>query len=318
MARFGDITHIEAHIGSVHVTLKSGTMFKLTRFDSGDIDDSLRVWDANRGTVDIDARRIRTIELLPTPPLAAAPDRLHGTVRTRLGEFTGFVQWDRLDCLSDDELVGRNNEGELTFRYDTIRSIARQSRSSALVTLLDGRELVLSDTRDVSDRNRGIYVDDDRYGGVLIGWDAFDRVDFSAVGSGPAYRDFPPGQPLTGTVITRDGRRVAGRLVYDFDESETTDTLDAEFQGVSYNIPFDLIASIVLPEREEGGAQRARVLLRGGEEVQLEPTGDLRAANAGLLIFVDGRERPEHVPFAQVAEVHLDAARPLDSGPVKR
>jgi len=35
------------------------------------------------------------------------------------------------------------------------------------------------------------------------------------------------GRPLTGKVITRSGRRLAGRLVYDLDESETTETLDA-------------------------------------------------------------------------------------------
>jgi hypothetical protein len=318
MARFGDIVRIEAHLSSVHVTLKSGTLYKIDRFDSSDIDDNVRVWDRSRGVVDIDARRIRTIDLLPTAPLAEAPERLHGTVRTRHGDFTGFIQWDRHDCVGADELTGRSANGERTFRYDSIRSIARQSRSSALVTFLDGRETLLSDTRDVSDRIRGIYVDDERYGGVLISWDDFERVEFSRVGSGPAYGDFAPGRPLAGTVITRDGRRVTGRLVYDFDESETTDTLDAEFQGVSYNIPFGLIASIVLPLREEGGAQRARVLLHRGEEVQLEPTGDLRAANAGVLIFVGGREQPEHVPFAEVAEVHLEASGLPDSGPAKR
>jgi hypothetical protein len=94
------------------------------------------------------------------------------------------------------------------------------------VTLLDGREIVLSGTAKVGG-NRGVYVDDPRYGRVLVSWDAFERVDFSPGGSGPAYGDFPPGRPLTGSVTTRAGRRLAGRLVYDLDESETTETLDA-------------------------------------------------------------------------------------------
>ena len=141
---------------------------------------------------------------------------------------------------------------------------------------------------------------------MLISWDAFERVDFSPGGSGPAYGDFPPGRPLTGSVTTRAGRRLAGRLVYDLDESETTDTLDAPSQGVDYIIPFGLIASIVPSGREEGGAQRARVALQNGEELQLERTGDLREANAGLLIFVAGRQRPEYVPWADVEQVDLD------------
>ena len=71
--------------------------------------------------------------------------------------------------------------------------------------LVDGREIVLSGTREAGHGNLGIYVDDRRYGRVLISWDAFERLDFSPSGSGPAYGDFPPGHPLTGSVTTRAG-----------------------------------------------------------------------------------------------------------------
>ncbi|MFL6198111.1 MAG: hypothetical protein ACJ76J_02940 [Thermoanaerobaculia bacterium] len=309
LAPFGEITRIEARGKEVRVTLKSGTVFDLARFDASDFDDGVRVWDGRRGVVDLDSLRIRTIELLPTPPLGAASYRLRGAVRTRHGDFTGFIGWNRQECVGSDELDGHTPEGELSLRFDTIRSIARRSRDSSLVTLLDGREIVLSDTREVGHGNRGIYVDDRRYGRVLISWDAFERVDFSpgAPGaSGPAYGDFPPGRPLTGSVTTRAGRRLAGRLVYDLDESETTETLDAPSQGVDYTIPFGLIASIVPPGREERGAQRARVTLQSGEELQLERTGDLGEGNAGLLIFVDGRQRPEYVPWPDVEQIDLD------------
>ena len=303
MTPFGNIARVEAHFGDVQVTLKSGTMFELDRFSAGDIDDGVRVRDPSRGVVDLDTRQIRTIEFLPTAPIVAAPERLHGTVRTLQGDFTGFIQWDRQDCVGADELEGRIADGEHRVRYDTIRSIARRSKDSALVTLLDGREMVLSDTREVGRGHRGISVDDRRYGRVAIAWDAFERVDFSPGGSGPAYGDFPPGQPLAGSVTTRDGRRFAGRLVYDFDESETTETFDAPSQGVSYTIPFALITSIVLPGREGRGTQHARVILHDGEELQLDLSGDLAEGNTGMLIFVDGREHPEHVPWTNVAQI---------------
>lgn len=309
MARFGDIARVEARGGDVRVTLKSGTVFDLARLEASDFDDGVRVWDGRRGVVALDSLRIRTIKLLPTARLGDAPARLHGTVRTRQGDFTGFVQWDREECVGSDELDGRAAGGELSLRFDTIRSIARRSRDSSQVTLLDGREIVLSGTPEVGDGNRGIYVDDRRYGRVLVSWEAFERVDFSPGGGGPAYGDFPPGRPLTGSVTTRAGRRLAGRLVYDLDESETIETLDAPSQGVDYTIPFGLVASIVLPGGEERGAQRARVTLQNGEELQLERTGDLGAGNAGLLIFVDGRQRAEYVPWTDVEQVDLD--RPL-------
>jgi hypothetical protein len=306
MARFGDIARIEAHFGDVQVTLKSGTVFELDRFSAGDIDDGVRVWDKRRGVVDLDARRIRIIEFLPTTSLVAASDRLRGTVRTRQGDFTGFIQWDQQDGVGADELESRTADGALSLRYNTIRSIARRSRDSALVTLLDGREMVLSDHRKVGHDNRGIYVDDGRYGRVLISWDAFERVDFSPGGSGPAYRDFPSGRRLAGSVTTRDGRRLAGRLVYDLDESETTETFDTSYQGVDYNIPFGLIAAIVPRGREERGARPVTVTLHSGEELQLARNGDLGEGNAGMLIFVDGRERPDYVPWTDVEQVDLD------------
>ena len=310
MARFGDIARIEAHVRDVQVTLKSGNVVKLDRFASGDIDDGVRVWDGQRGVLDLDSRRVRTIEFLSTAPLAAIPARLHGTVRTQQGEFTGFIQWDQEDSVGTDTLDGRTADGEQRLRYDTIRSIARNSRDSARVTLLNGHELVMSKNRDVSSGNRGINVEDPRYGRVQISWDAFERVDFSPGGSGPAFSDFPPGRALTGTVRLRDGRGLAGRLVYDFDESETTETLDAAVPGVDYNIPFSLIASIQVHGREGRTGGRATVVLHDGKELQLERTGDLAEGNAGLLIFVDGRERPEFVTWADVER--LDLKRPPD------
>jgi hypothetical protein len=306
MVRFGDIARIEPSDRHLRVTLKNGTVFLLNRSDSSDFDDGIRMWDGSRGVVDFDAGRIRSIEFLHSGWLGEVSGHLHGKVRTRQGDFTGFIQWDRKECVGSDELKGRTATGELSLRFDTIRSIARNSRDSALVTLLDGREMVLSDTREVNSENRGIYVDDRRYSRVLVSWDAFERVDFTPGGNSPAYGDFPPGCPLMGTVTTFAGRCISGRLVYDLDESETTDTLDAPLQGVNYTIPFGMIFSIEFAGPEERGARRARVTLDSGEQLQLECTGDLGDGNAGILIFADGRERPEYVRWTEVAQVEFD------------
>ena len=115
-----------------------------------------------------------------------------------------------------------------------------------------------------------------------------------------------PGRSLTGTVTTSDGRRLAGRLVYDLDESETTETLDAPSQGVDYTIPLGLIATIVPPGPGERSDQSATVTLRTGEELQLEPSGDLGEWNAGMLIFSDEGQRPEYVPWTDVVRIDFD------------
>lgn len=93
---------------------------------------------------------------------ARRPARLHGTLHTQHGDFSGFIQWNRRSGVSSDELAGRGADDQVTLRFDTIRSIARRTDDSAVVTLLDGRELVLSGTRDACDGSGGIYVDDRR------------------------------------------------------------------------------------------------------------------------------------------------------------
>ncbi len=308
MARFGDIRRIEPGGRELLVTLKSGTVFVLDRFDADDFADGVRVWDDRHGVVDLGERRIRAIEFLPTADLEAAPDRLHATVRTAQGSFTGFVQWDRQYSVRADELQGRSAGGELSLRFDAIRAIARDSEDGALVSLRDGREFVLSGNRAVGRGNRGVYVDDRRYGRVLVSWTAFERLDFGdADGSGPAYEDFPPGQRLSGTVTTRSGDRLAGRLVFDLDESETTETLDAPAGGVDYTIPFGLVASVVLPDREGCGPGRhAGVTLHSGETLRLECAGDLGEGNAGMLVFTDGGESAEYVAWVELERIDLD------------
>jgi hypothetical protein len=314
LARFGDIARIDRHFKDVDVTLKGGTVVRLDRFAAGDIDDGVRVWDRRRGMIDIGDGDIRSIEFLPTPPDVAGPERLYGTVRTQHASFSGFIEWDQQDRFATDTLDGRADGSEISVRYDTIRSIARYSRDAATVTLRDGREMRLSDARDVGRNFEGVYVDDSRYGRVLISWEAFVRADFGKGGRGPEYGDFPPGRPLAGSVTTRDGRRLTGRLVYDFDESRTNDTFDSSFEGIDYNIPLDRIVAIVPAGHATGDVQHVSVTLQNGEELSFERSGDAGDGNAGILIFSDGRDRPAYVPWRDVERIDFESSNPSQSG----
>ena len=121
----------------------------------------------------------------------------------------------------------------------------------------------------------------------------------------PAYDDFPPGRSITGTVTTRFDRTLTGRLVFDLDENETTDTLDAPSEGVDYIIPFGLIAKISIPAGERGD-RRVRVTLHSGEALALERGGDLGDTNLGMLITADDGEPIEYVSWEDVARIDLD------------
>ncbi|MEM7587694.1 MAG: hypothetical protein AAF560_30180 [Acidobacteriota bacterium] len=325
MARFGDITRIARQGGDLQVKLKSGTVYRLDHYAADDFADGLRVWDAAAGIVDLEERRIRLIDLFPIDSPVAIPERLFGTVRAISIEaparvFTGFIQWNLEQSVGTDSIKGETSEGALSLPFDTIVSIVKESRDSSRVILWDGRELVLSGTREVGRGNRGVFVEDPRFGRVLIPWDTFERVDFGSGGSvsggsGRTYDDYPPGLPLTSTVTTRDGRRLTGRLVYDLDESETTETLDASLLGVNYSIPFGRILSIELPGDDDRKVWRARVTLESGEELFLEPNGDLGEGNAGLLIFGDDPEDPSYVPWADVERIELERS-PAEVSPI--
>jgi hypothetical protein len=308
MARFGDIARLDrSSRREWQITLKSGAVAHIAWGGADDMNDGVRVWDGARGVVNLAESPIRTIEFLATPARSDSSLPLYGTVYTKHGDFTGLVQWNRKECLASDALDGRTADGARSVRFDTIRAIARHSADSSRVTLVDGKSLVLSGNREVGGRDfGGIYVDDQRYGRVLVSWDVFERVDFLEGGAAPAYAEYAPGRPLQGTIATRDGRRLTGRLVYDLDEGETTETLDAPLQGVDYTIPFSLIASIVVPDPGVSTAQPVPVLLRSGQELRLERRGDLHQSNAGILVFVEGDQRPSYVPWADVKEIRFN------------
>ena len=138
MARFGDIARIEADGSDLRVTLKSGTVFHLDRLNADDFGDGLRVWDRRR--------RRRGPRRAPDPlrrtpphrPVGRRPGRLHGTVHTRQGDFTGFVQWDRAECVGTDELVGRSRRRRArpAFRHHPFHRapVARQRPGDARST----------------------------------------------------------------------------------------------------------------------------------------------------------------------------------------
>lgn len=302
LARFGDITRIEARGRDLRVTLKSGTVVRLDRYAADDFADGVRIRDHSGRIVDLGERQIRSIEFFAPPVAGAEPRPLFGTVRTGQGQFTGLIQWDREAALLDDRLRATSVEGDpIDLRFDAVRSVVRHG-DGALVTLQGGGEVDLSRARVPRNPHRGLYVDDERYGRVLIAWDEFERLDLHP-GSAPGYDRFHPGRRLAGTVTTHSGRRLSGRIVYDLDEQESTETLDAPRGGVDYMIPFELIGEVdpLGPAARDG----ARVRLRTGEELWVEQGGDVGQENAGILVFAPGAVVPEYVPWAEVERVEF-------------
>ncbi|NNF02824.1 MAG: hypothetical protein HKN17_00045 [Rhodothermales bacterium] len=300
MVRFGDIARIDATLRELRVTLKSGSVHTLDRFAADDFADGLRIRDSERGVVELGEWKIRSIEFMPAPNPASGPSRLYGTVHSGAGAFTGLIQWNRAACLVTDRFSGYGDEDPTTLRFADIRQISRHSSGSARVALHDGRELDVVGNHNTGAADRGVYVDDERFGRVLVSWKTFERLELAPASApaGPGYRDFPAGEPLTGRIELTSGRRMSGRIVFDLDESESTETLDAPMAGVDYTIPFGMVARIE-PARAAGAAYTV-VTLRSGLVLRMDSEGDLGDRNAGVLVFSSGRDQAEYVAWTEV------------------
>jgi hypothetical protein len=301
MARFGDIKSIKV-VGKddAEITMKDGTVFEVSGY-ANDVGTAIAIRDATLGEVELEWKKIDTIEFATTPPdIEPAGTRLHGTVITDAGEFDGYIQWDKQECLSVDRLDGDTDDGRMSIPMGSIASIERRSKRSATVILRDGRELELDGTNDVNDSIRGIVVEDPRYGRVEISWDEFERADFREPGpSGPGYDSYGPSGQLRGTVTDTDGNTHAGAVVFDLDEAFGWEFLNGKSFDIEYNIPFDMVASVV-PRRDS-----TEVTLKNGEELRLEDGQDVSDSNDGVVVELAGGGE-EYVPWKKVKRIDFE------------
>jgi hypothetical protein len=286
ICRFGDIESIETKRGDRAILkMKGGSEFEPEGY--GDIQEKIQIVDRALGRLKLDWEEIRTIEFMPTPDNVKVEGyRLKGKVKARGLELSGYIMWDAEECLSTDILDGEDRHRDLEIEFGNVRSIERLSSRSCRVKLKDGREFDLSGTNDVNDENRNIFVEDERYGKVEIGWNDFDQVQFEDEGdSGKPYGAYPAQGRIRGTVETVDRESYAGEIVFDLDESEAFEMLNGDIGDVSFNIPFYMVAAIT---PRSGHASMVKMI--GGEELRLEEAQDVTDDNDGVLIFQNDKK----------------------------
>jgi len=170
------------------------------------------------------------------------------------------------------------------------------------VVLQDGRTLVLDGTNDVNSSNRGIMVEDPRYGRVKIPWRDFERLELREIrGSGRGYDDYPAGTAMRGTVVDSSGVRHRGSIAFDLDETESWEMLNGSAVDIEYNIPFERIAAV-----EPRGRSAATVLLRTGEELRLEDGQDVTDSNDGVLVLQVEGSGPRYIPWDEISRIELE------------
>jgi hypothetical protein len=302
-ARFGDIESIRVTgDDEAEVTMRSGQVYDVEGY-SDDVGGRIHVLDGSLGEIDLRWDRIETIEFMAAPRDATPPARrLYGLVETEIGEFEGYIMWDKEECLSTDLLDGESEDGDLSIEMGRISSIEPRGRSSSIVILDDGRKLRLRGSNDVNDDNRGIMIENERYGKITVAWDSFDRLEFrDPPGSGRGYDDYARQGVLLGTVVDADGREHSGQIVYDVDESESWEALNGRDRDVEFAIPFEMISSIA-----PYGRDSAVVTLRNGEEIELEDSQDVSDSHDGILVLDEQGEVLSWISWDDVEIVRFD------------
>ena len=286
-----------AHVRSLEVmdrrrvalTLHSGARveFASSSTDLGPSFRGLMVEDEIRGEVEVEWDDLARVDfaVAPSGRAASTGPRLHGTVATESGlRLTGYVAWDLDETLPTDVLDGEQDGEDVRLAFADIAAIARESRSSARVTLVSGAEVVLDDSNDVDSGNRGIEITDPAFGRAIVGWDAFLSLEFhpasAASHTGADAALYGRGDRLKGTVVAEDGRRVSGFIRWDNDEEYGWEVLDGRSEGVDFAIDFGRVRQIV-----RSGPDGARVSLDDGSTFALDGTTDVSEENRG--IFVD-------------------------------
>ncbi|MEM9329071.1 MAG: hypothetical protein AAGA85_25635 [Bacteroidota bacterium] len=299
---FGEIKTIRpSRWDEVMVTLQDGTEIEVDGDGYNDIGNKIKVLDDEIGRIELSWNRIEEIEFRDTPKKLEEKfgDPLFGTVKTSIGEFTGFVQWDHDERVTTDKLDGDTYDGDVSIAFGKIKSIENRG-SRSLVTLMSGRELELRGSNDVNSGNRGIIVTVAGLGRIDIPWRDFDSVEFveNPTNSGPAYSSFGKNRKLAGTVNTTNGD-LKGEIIFDLDEAYDFEVLNGRDDDIEYVIPFGNIQEI-----KPRGYRSSEVTLRDGSSLRLERSQDVSEDNTGLLVF-DGNE-PTYVVWEEIERIQFD------------
>jgi hypothetical protein len=261
------------------------------------------VIDRELGEMEIYWNRIEKIEFINTPGklINRFGRPLYGTVESFGNKFTGYIQWDHDERLSVDKLDGDSDDGDMKIEFDKISSITRVGNRCKVV-LKSGREIYLEGSNDVDRSNRGVIVMNKDVAAVDIPWREFDKITFEdkTPGALVSYDQFKNQKELSATVKTFGGESYSGRLVFDLDEEYDFELLQGKQRDFEYTTAFRNVKKIKTYDDT-----RCEVELKNGTKLMLSDGQDVNDRNQGVLVFAQGQNKPQYVPWEKVSEIEF-------------
>lgn len=301
LSRFGDISLIHV-TGATEAQLyyKSGAKIRLTvdEHENRHLGQDIVIYNNERVST-IKWSAISTIRFFAGPPhlnqIKGNP--LYGTVMTTKGPFSGFIQWDKMKYLDNQNLEGvLNGEQRVQYDFTDIAGVERFNKG-ATISLKSGKKVYLTDDRDVSATNRGIVVMHPQWGRVIVTWKAFRSLRFERVPENMGYEAYPSPKKIYATVITRDKKVYKGNCVFDMDEEWNCELLEGDKDGMYYQMPFKYISKVV-----PMGQIYTNVVLKDQRELILGHHNDVTAKNWGILVW-QGNSEYKYIPWNMISEI---------------
>ncbi len=298
--QFGEIKTIKMNRWEkAELELRDGSKVMVSGKGTNDMDTPITIYDLKKGKLELDWMEIAEVEFLKEPSLfkSAIGDQLYGTVFTPQGQYTGLIEWDKDERVTTDELNGNISDGKFTESFDNIKSIEPHQKGS-LVTKQNGEEIYVFGTNDVNSKNRGVIVTIENVGHINVDWENLNRVEFSTKKKdGKSYTQFQKPKEISGTVKTKEGKSIKGKIVFDLDEQFDFEVLNGASGKMFYEIPFRNIKRILPTD-----AHNCTVELKTKQQIQLRDSQDVSFKNEGLLVFQNSTN-PIYVSWREVEEV---------------
>lgn len=162
---FGNLKSIEREGSGSNVITKSGREMYLR--GSNDVNSSNRgiIVTTEFGRVDIPWREFKKVTFTDAPTKLkhysdfAGLKKLSGTVTTTNGEtLAGEIIYDLDEEYTFEMLQGKDDDVEYIIPFESIKTISPKNWEYSNITLKNGVELTLGESRDVSEENDGVIV----------------------------------------------------------------------------------------------------------------------------------------------------------------
>ena len=184
---FRSITKIVKKGNGVDVTLKSGREFYLTGSNDVNHENSgVVIYDREIGQIIVSWRDFEELEIIESknqgPSYSEFPSStgLRGTVINRDGEkISGLIAYDLDEAWEYETLDGQDDRVIYKIPFRNIKNIIPKNYSYSMVILRNGKELLLGESRDVSEDNDGVLIFTSKDAKpTYIRWSQIDEIIF--------------------------------------------------------------------------------------------------------------------------------------------